>query len=145
MSDQTPSVDEMKAFNQQIIDEFRAAEGKVGGHFEGQMMAVVTTTGAKSGEKRTNPLVAGRNSDDHLYVIASAAGSPRHPAWYHNVLANPTVDVEVGTESFEATARSADEPERTELYAAMVARMPQFDEYQEGNPRTIPVVILERN
>jgi deazaflavin-dependent oxidoreductase (nitroreductase family) len=134
----------MKGFNQQIIDEFRANDGVVGGPFEGQAMAVITTTGAKSGNAHTTPLVAGQ-AGDHVYVIASAAGSPKHPAWFHNVIANPTVTVEVAGDSYEATARSADEPQRTELYADMVARMPQFDGYAEGNPRTIPVVLLERS
>jgi deazaflavin-dependent oxidoreductase (nitroreductase family) len=87
--------------------------------------------------------VCGRTDDGHVYIIASANGSPKHPAWFHNVVANPTVTVEVGTEKYEATARVADEPQRTELYQAMVERMPQFAGYQEGNPRTIPVVILE--
>lgn len=139
----TPDIEAMKAWNQQIIDEFRANAGVVGGPFEGQMMALLTTTGARSGRRHTTPLVAGR-AGEHVYVIASAAGSPKDPAWYRNLLADQKVSVEVGTESYEATARPADEPQRTELYAAMVDRMPQFAGYQEGNPRTIPVVILER-
>ena len=89
------------------------------------------------------PLVAGPAGDD-VYVIASAAGSPKHPAWYTNLLANPTVTVEVPGDTFTATARPADEPQRSELYAAMVERMPQFADYQKDNPRTIPVVVLER-
>lgn len=136
-------VEAMKAWNQQIIDEFRANAGVVGGLFEGQMMALVTTTGAKTGRRHTTPLVAGP-AGEHVYVIASAGGSPSDPAWYRNLLANPQVTVEVGAETYEAVARTAEEPQRTELYAAMVARMPQFAGYQEGNPRTIPVVILER-
>lgn len=136
-------VEAMKAWNQQIIEEFRANAGVVGGPFEGQLMALLTTTGAKSGAQHTTPLVAGRSGED-VYVIASAGGSPKHPAWYHNVLANPTVTVEVGSERYEAVARPADEPLRSELYAAVVDRMPQFAGYQEGNPRTIPVVILSR-
>lgn len=144
MSDETPDVDAMKNWNQSVIDEFRANAGVVGGPFEGQQMALLTTTGAKSGKPHTTPLVAGP-AGDQVYVIASAAGSPNHPAWYHNIQANPRVTVEVGEDTYEATARPADEPQRTELYAAMVERMPQFAGYQEGNPRTIPVVILERS
>ncbi|MEZ5136602.1 MAG: nitroreductase family deazaflavin-dependent oxidoreductase [Acidimicrobiales bacterium] len=142
MSD-TPDTDAMKNWNQQIIDEFRANAGVVGGPFEGQMMALLTTTGAKTGNAHTTPLVAGPAGDD-VYVIASAAGSPKHPAWYTNLLANPTVTVEVTGDTFTATARPADEPQRSELYAAMVERMPQFADYQKDNPRTIPVVVLER-
>lgn len=139
----TPDTEAVINWNQQIIDEFRSNAGLVGGPFEGQMMVLLTTTGARSGRSHTTPLVAGTAGDD-LYVIASAAGSPKHPAWYRNLLADPSVTVEVGAETFEAAARPADEPQRTALYAAMVERMPQFAGYQEGNPRTIPVVILER-
>jgi deazaflavin-dependent oxidoreductase (nitroreductase family) len=144
MSERSADVAAMKAFNEQVINEFRANAGAVGGPFEGQMMALLTTTGAKSGERHTTPLVAGTNGDD-VFVIASAAGSPQHPAWYHNILADPSVTVEVGSERYEATARTADEPQRTEFYATVVERMPQFAGYQEDNPRTIPVVVLERD
>ena len=140
---ETVDVEAMKSWNEQIIEEFRGNDGVVAGPFEGQMMALVTTIGAKSGVRHTTPLVAGPAGDD-IYVIASAGGSPKHPAWFHNLLADPTATVEVGTETYEATAHVADEPVRSDLYAAMVARMPQFAGYQEDNPRTIPVVILER-
>jgi deazaflavin-dependent oxidoreductase (nitroreductase family) len=144
MSDQSPTAEQMKAFNQQIIDEFHANDGVLGDMFAGQTGVLLTHTGAKSGTRRTNPLVSNETNDGDVYIIASANGSPNHPAWYHNLVANPTVTVEVGTEKYEATARTAEEPQRTELYQAMVDRMPQFAGYQEGNPRTIPVVILER-
>lgn len=142
-----PDTEAMKAWNQQIIEEFRANAGVVGGPFEGQMLALLTTTGAKTGKAHTTPLVAGPAgpAGEDVYVIASAAGSPTDPAWYRNLLADPNVTVEVGTDTYPATARTADEPQRSELYAAMVDRMPQFAGYQEGNPRTIPVVILQRS
>lgn len=139
----TPDPEAMKSWNEQIIEEFRANAGVVGGPFEGQMMALLTTTGRRSGKPHTTPLVAGP-AGDAVYVIASAGGSPADPAWYRNLLENPSVTVEVGADRYSATARPADEPQRTELYQAMVDRMPQFAGYQEGNPRTIPVVILER-
>jgi len=139
----TPDIEAMKAWNQQIIEEFRGNAGVVAGPFEGQQMALLTTTGSKSGREHTTPLVAGP-AGDHVYVVASAAGSPKDPAWYRNIQADAKVTVEVAAEAYEAVARPADEPQRTELYAAMVDRMPQFAGYQEGNPRTIPVVILER-
>jgi len=144
VTDETPSAGTMESFNQSIIDEFRANDGVVGGMFEGQAIALLTTTGARSGNQRTTPLVAGTDGDA-TFVIASAAGSFKHPAWYHNIVANPGVIVEIGTERFEATGRTADEPQRSELYAVMVERMEQFAQYQEGNPRTIPVVILDRS
>jgi deazaflavin-dependent oxidoreductase (nitroreductase family) len=143
VADDTPDFEAMKAWNQQVIEEFRANQGVVGGPFEGQLMALLTTTGAKSGRSHTTPLVAGP-AGDGVYVIASAGGSHRHPAWYHNVLADPVVTVEVGAETYEATARPADEPQRSELYQAMVDRMPQFADYQKDNPRNIPVVVLDR-
>ena len=132
-----------KSFNEQIIDEFRANGGKVGGPFEGAPMVLLTTTGAKSGRERTTPLVY-TSDGERLVIIASAAGADRHPAWYHNLVARPEVTLEVGTEQYPARARVVEEPERSRLYAQMAAIMPGFNAYQEKTSRTIPVVILER-
>lgn len=132
-----------KSFNQQIIEEFRANEGKVGGPFAGAPMVLLSTTGAKSGQERTTPLVY-TSDGSRLIVIASAAGADNHPAWYHNLVANPNVTLEVGTERFPARASVVDEPERGRLYAQMAAMMPGFNAYQEKTSRTIPVVRLER-
>lgn len=131
-------------FNRGIIEEFRANGGKVGGPFEGAPMILVTHTGAKSGIRRTTPLVHLEHGDDHV-IIASKGGAPESPAWFHNLVANPEVEVEVGTDRFTATARVAGEPERTELYALMAERMPNFAEYQAKTDRVIPVVVLSRN
>ena len=139
-----PDLEAMKAWNAQVIDEFRSNAGVVGGPFEGQKMALLTTTGRKSGARHTTPLVAGDAGDD-VYVIASAGGSHTHPAWYRNIQADASVTVEVGAETYDATASDAPEPLRTELYDAMVARMPQFADYAKDNPRTIPVVLLHRS
>ena len=144
MSDTRPTLEQQKKLNLDIITEFHANAGKVGGPFEGQTVVILTTTGRKSGKPHTTPLVAGVIGDTP-YVMASAAGAPKHPAWYHNVLANPTVRVEIGEETFEATASLAEEPQRSDLYAAMEAKMSNFTEYREATDRVIPVVLLERN
>jgi deazaflavin-dependent oxidoreductase (nitroreductase family) len=133
----------MNEFNNRIVEEFRANGGKVGKPFEGAPMILVTTTGARSGRTRTSPLVYTRDGDRYV-IIASYAGAPKHPAWYHNLVANPEVTVEVGTESFTARASTAEGEERRSLYDAQAALMPNFTEYQEKTTREIPVVVLER-
>jgi len=133
----------MKTFNEQIIDEFRANGGQVGGPFQGAPLVLLTTTGAKTGQPRTSPVVHGTDGD-RIYVIASKAGADTNPDWFHNLVANPEVTVELGTETFSATAEVVEEPERARLYAKMVGAMPGFGEYQEKTDRVIPVVILNR-
>ncbi|MBF6074424.1 nitroreductase family deazaflavin-dependent oxidoreductase [Nocardia beijingensis] len=129
-------------WNTQIIEEFRANQGKVGGPFAGRELLLLTSTGAKSGRPRTNPLAFIRDGED-IVVIASKAGAPTNPDWYHNVRAHPEVTIEIGTETIEATATAiTDGPERDRLYAAMVEVMPGFAEYQEKTDRVIPVVKL---
>ncbi len=132
----------MSDFNKKVIEEFRANEGKVGGHFEGANLLILHTIGAKSGKERVNPLMY-LPDDDRYVIIASKAGAPSNPDWYYNVVANPHVTIEVGTEELQAQASVADEPERSELYEKMVAVAPGFDEYRQKTDRTIPVVILE--
>ena len=132
----------MSDFNKKVIEEFRANEGKVGGHFEGANLLILQTIGAKSGKERVNPLMY-LPDDDRYVIIASKAGAPSNPDWYYNVVANPDVTIEVGTEELQAQASVADEPERSELYERMVAVAPGFDEYRQKTDRTIPVVILE--
>ena len=131
-----------------VITEFRENNGKVGGYFAGSKLALLTTTGAKSGKKRTTPAMSFRKNDA-VYVIASKAGADTHPAWYHNMVANPSVFVELATESgidsFEATAVPLPEPDRTALYAEIGAENPGFARYQEGTSRLIPIVELRRN
>jgi deazaflavin-dependent oxidoreductase (nitroreductase family) len=138
-SEQTPA----KSFNQQIVEEFRANGGKVGGPFQGSNLVLLTTTGAKSGERRTNPVMYFRD-EDRIAVIASNAGATNNPAWYHNLLAHPEVTVEVGTETYEAIAVPAQGEERDRLYARAVEIAPGFAEYQAGTSRVIPVVVLQR-
>ena len=129
--------------NMAIIQEFRANAGKVGGPFAGKSMLLLHTVGAKSGQARINPVACIRDGD-RLVVIASKGGAPTNPDWYHNILANPLVSVETGTEQFQARAAITAEPERTRLYNQMVARMPGFAEYQRKTMRIIPVIILTR-
>jgi deazaflavin-dependent oxidoreductase (nitroreductase family) len=129
--------------NMGIIQEFRANAGKVGGYFAGKSLLLLHTTGAKSGQARINPVACIRDGD-RLVIIASKGGAPTNPDWYYNLVANPLVSVETGTESFQARATVAEEPERTRLYDKMVEMMPGFDEYRKRTTRVIPVVILTR-
>jgi deazaflavin-dependent oxidoreductase (nitroreductase family) len=128
-------------WNKAIIEEFRANDGRVGGHFEGKPLLLLHTTGAKSREERVNP-VAYTQDGDKLVVIASKGGAPSHPDWYHNIVAHPHVTVEVGTEKIEATASVVQEPERRRLYDKMVQVMPGFAEYEKKTTRSIPVIVL---
>lgn len=135
---------EINDFNRRIIEEFRANGGETFGPFKGRNLLLLTTTGAKSGEERTTPLVYSRDGD-RLVIIASMGGAPKHPAWFHNISANPEVTLEVGTEKFNARASVAEGAERDRLYAQQAAEMPAFNEYQEKTTRRIPVVVLERH
>jgi deazaflavin-dependent oxidoreductase (nitroreductase family) len=105
-------------------------------------LLLLHTKGAKSGQERINPVACIRDGD-RLAVIASKGGAPTHPDWYYNVVANPQVTVEVGTEKFQAVAKVAEEPERTRLYEKMVGMMPGFDDYRRKTTRVIPVIVLE--
>ena len=133
----------MADWNTGNIDEFRANHGKIGGAFEGAPMLLLTHTGAQTGIRRTNPLMyqlhAGR-----VFVFASKGGAPTHPDWFHNVKANPRVTVEIGDESFEATAGEVTGAERDEIYARQIELRPQFAGYQEDNSRRIPVIEIVR-
>lgn len=133
----------MSDFNKKVIEEFRANEGKVGGNFEGSPLLLLNTTGAKSGLTRVSPVMYLADEDRYV-VIASKAGAPTHPDWYHNIVANPNLSIEVGSEKLDVVATIADEPERTDLYAKMVAIADGFAEYERKADRTIPVVILTK-
>ncbi|MFG1703936.1 nitroreductase family deazaflavin-dependent oxidoreductase [Nonomuraea sp. M3C6] len=130
-------------FNQQIIDEFRANEGRVGGMFEGAALVLLTTTGAKSGKPTTSPVMY-LEDDDRYVVIASNGGADHHPAWYHNLRATAEATAEIGTEKFEVKALLVEGEERDQLYARMVAKAPGFAEYEARTSRRIPVVALHR-
>ncbi|MCX5231714.1 nitroreductase/quinone reductase family protein [Streptomyces sp. NBC_00233] len=138
----------MPDFNRQVIEEFRATGGRVGGMFEGAALLLLTTTGARSGRAHTNPAVYVRDGA-RLLVFASNAGGPKHPAWFHNLSADPYVTVELGTpegtvERFGATAVVTEGEERDRLYAEQAERDPGFAAYQAATDRVIPVVALHR-
>ena len=133
---------DMNDFNAQIIDEFHANAGVVGGPFEGATLLLLHHTGAKSGKRYVNPLVYRRDGDRYV-IFASKAGAPTHPDWYHNLIAHPDVSVEVGTDTISAVASEATGEERDTLYAAQAKDSPQFAEYEKSaGGRTIPVVLL---
>jgi len=132
-----------RSFNEQVIDEFRANGGKVGGPFEGAPMVLLTTTGAKSRQPRTMPLVYFADGDRTL-IVASKGGAPTNPDWYHNLVADPEVTLEIGTEKFPARATVVAEPERTLLFERVAASNPGFGEYQKKTTRVIPIIALER-
>jgi deazaflavin-dependent oxidoreductase (nitroreductase family) len=130
-------------FNRRLIEEFRANEGKVGGPLERTPMLLLTTIGARSGQRRTTPM--GYLPDgNRLVVIASNRGAPTHPDWYHNLVAHPEVTVEVGTETFDAIAVVAEDSERDRLWARGVELFPTFAEHQAKTTRQIPVILLSR-
>lgn len=132
-------------FNQQVIDEFRANGGRVGGIFEGASMVILHTTGAKTGREIVSPLVYFGDGDGAaILIVASAGGSDRHPAWYHNLVANPHVTVEVGVETYPARAVVLATEERDRVFAEIVARSPGFGEYQTKTSRVIPIIRLDR-
>jgi deazaflavin-dependent oxidoreductase (nitroreductase family) len=133
---------EVNDFNQQIISEFRAHDGKVGGPFEGAPMLLLHSTGAKSGEERVNPVVY-QADGDRLVVFASKQGAPTNPDWYHNLLAHPRAKVEVGDRTVEVKARVAEGDERDRLWNRQKEQMPGFAEYEQKTTREIPVVVLE--
>jgi deazaflavin-dependent oxidoreductase (nitroreductase family) len=132
----------MSDFNARIIDEFRANAGKVGGPFEGAPMLLLHTTGARSGDERVHPLVY-RSEGEDLVVFGSKGGAPTHPAWFHNLVANPDATVEVGTRTLPVRARVAGGDERERIWSAQKADMPGFADYERTTDRTIPVIVLE--
>ena len=131
-------------FNRNLIDHFRANAGEIKeGIFKGAPILLLTTKGARSGVTYTTPLVYTRDGD-RLVIIASKGGAPTNPAWYHNLVANPSVTIEVGPEKYEARAAVAQDGERDRLFDAQATLMPNFAEYQRNTTRRIPVVVLER-
>jgi deazaflavin-dependent oxidoreductase (nitroreductase family) len=142
MTDNNQSFD-IHAFQQQVIKEFRENNGKLGGMFEGWKLILLTTTGAKTGLRRTSLLGPVKIGGKTL-VIASAMGAPTHPAWYHNIRKDPMVTVETGTETYDAIAAIPPGDERDELFGKVVAEQSGFADYQAKTTRVIPVVVLHR-
>lgn len=136
-------LDDVNEFNRGIIEQFRANGGKVGPPFEGAPLLILHSTGAKSGKTRLAPVVY-QQVGDSWAIFASKAGAPDNPDWYHNLVANPSASIEVGTEVVPVTARVLDDAEREPIWTKQKELMPGFAEYEAQTDRTIPVVILDR-
>lgn len=131
-------------WNEKVIAEFRANEGRVGGPFEGHTLLLLHHRGAKTGTERVNPLACQRLSDNAWAIFASKGGAPTNPDWYHNIRANPRATVEMGTDTFGVTARVASDEERESIWERQKELMPGFADYEKTTTRQIPVVVLER-
>ncbi len=135
---------DMMDFNAKIIEEFRANDGVVGGPFDGAQLVLLTTTGARSGATRVNPLASLTTDDGRLFVFASKGGAPESPDWYYNLVAHPEVEVELGREKFAAVAEPVTGSERDQIFTIQKERMPGFADYEKSTTRVIPVVELRR-
>jgi deazaflavin-dependent oxidoreductase (nitroreductase family) len=136
-------VPDVNDFNRAIIEEFRANDGKVGGPFEGAPVLLLTATGAKSGDRRTTPVMYLKDGD-RMVIFASKGGAPNNPGWYHNLRANPSATVEVGTEKVDVDAVVTEGDERERLFRRQAEIFPQFADYERKTTRQIPVVALKR-
>ena len=134
---------DQNTYNRQLIEEFRADRDKGGGAMKGRPLLLLTTTGAKSGQLRTKPMMFIPDGD-RLLVIASNAGAATHPDWYRNLVAHPEVTVEVGNETFKAIATVTESLERQRLWSRVVELYPFFADHQAKTSRQIPVIVLRR-
>ena len=135
---------EANDWNRRVIEEFRANGGKVGGDMEGSPIVLVHHVGAKSGPERVTPVVYQQLDGDAIAIFASKAGAPHHPDWFHNLVANPETEIELGSETRPVTARVATGDERTRIWEAQKQAFSNFAEYeQKAGAREIPVVVLE--
>jgi deazaflavin-dependent oxidoreductase (nitroreductase family) len=134
---------DMKQFNEGVIKDFRANGGKVGGQMEKIPLLLVTMKGAKSGRTITLPLAYSKDGN-RFVVIASFAGAPHNPSWYHNLVAHPDVTIELGGEKFQAKASVAQGAERDRLFKQQADQLPIFNEYQQKTTRRIPVIVIDR-
>ncbi len=134
---------DQNTYNRQLIEEFRADRDKGGGAMKGRPLLLLTTTGAKSGQLRTKPMMFIPDGD-RLLVIASNAGAAIHPDWYRNLVAHPEVTVEVGNETFKAIATVTESLERQRLWSRVVELYPFFADHQAKTSRQIPVIVLRR-
>ncbi len=130
---------DQRAYNRQLIERFRAEHGAP----DGRPVLLLTTTGRRSGELRTTPMMFIRDGA-RLMVVASNAGAPEHPQWYRNLVAHPHVHVEIEADSYDAVAVVPQGEEHDRLFTSIAERYPFFAEHQAGVERTIPVVVLER-
>ncbi len=133
---------ENRDWNASVITEFRTNGGRVGGVFAGRPLLLLHTIGARTGQARVHPLMY-RKVDSGYAVFGSKAGAPSHPAWYHNLVANPEVEIEVGEAKLPVRARVAEAEERHEIWSRQKEEHPFFADYEESAGREIPVVVLE--
>jgi deazaflavin-dependent oxidoreductase (nitroreductase family) len=131
-------------YNSRIIAEFRANEGIVGGPWAGYPVILIHHVGARSGIERVTPLGCFPQRDGGYVIVASNGGSPAHPAWYHNLMANPRITVEFGAETFTVLAQELHGTARARLWPELVADVPHLDDYQQAVKRRIPVLVLTR-
>ncbi|MEK6229134.1 MAG: nitroreductase family deazaflavin-dependent oxidoreductase [Actinomycetota bacterium] len=130
-------------FGQEHVDRYQATDGEEGHEWRGTTALLLTTTGRKSGEERTTPLIYQEHDGDYL-IVASKGGADEPPAWYLNLETDPTVRVQVKGDRFTANARDATSDEKPEMWGKMTGVWPDYDEYQRKTDREIPVVVLER-
>jgi deazaflavin-dependent oxidoreductase (nitroreductase family) len=142
MTDSAPGA--ASDFNATIIEEFLANEGRIGGPFAGTTMILIHHIGARSGTERVTPLACSPQGGGRYAIVASNGGSPAHPNWYHNLKANPRINVEVGTQTFTVLAEELDDTTRAELWPKLVAESPAVGEHQAKTARRIPVFMLTR-
>lgn len=138
------SLGTMPLFGQEHVDRYRETDGEEGHDWQGTQTLLLTTTGRRSGEQRTTPLIYAPHGEDAYTVVASKGGSPEPPAWYLNLSESPEVEVQVRGDRFNARARTAGPDEKPEMWRTMAAEWPAYDEYQSKTDREIPVVVLER-
>jgi deazaflavin-dependent oxidoreductase (nitroreductase family) len=130
-------------YGREHVERYRETDGAEGHEWQGTTTLLLTTTGRKSGQKYTTPLIYRTHGDDYL-IVASKGGADEAPQWFHNIEADADVEVQVLGDRFKAHARTASPEEKPEMWKAMAATWPQYDEYQKKTDREIPVVVLER-
>ena len=134
----------MTEFDRQTVEEFRASGGRVGGALAGTPLVLIHHIGARSGTEHVTPLAYSAQGDGLIAIVASNGGSPRHPAWYHNLKANPVITVELGTRRFAATAEEQAGPARAELWSRLVQEFPDLAKFAARTDRSIPLFLLRR-
>jgi deazaflavin-dependent oxidoreductase (nitroreductase family) len=131
-------------FDRQTVEEFRASGGRVGGALAGTPLVLIHHIGARSGAAHVTPLAYAAQGDGLIAIVASNGGSPRHPAWYHNLKANPAITVELGSRTFTATAEEQTGPARAELWSRLVEEFPDLAKFAARTDRSIPLFLLRR-